>query len=583
MASAGPPELPEFGKVGQADTKPAQRDAVPPTGTRDSASAGPGTVVETIPVPAGAGPLAYVPGTNEILVGDGTTGNVTAYNASTYALVGNLTLDSTTNGPGSMAVDPALDELFATVYGIGVVAFNASPLGLNGSFNSSGDVPSNLAFDPEAGDLFMANGAMNNTTVVQAASHDVIAQVAVGLPGSSLLYDPLVDRVFETFGENYPIGVIDPVNDSLVATVPLNNSSSAWLYPAGMTLDSQNGYVYVACFESPTVLVLDAAAGEIVGDITVPEPPAYVGSPDVVYDSWNGYVYASERAQNYVAVINPANGSAFASIHVSAFPNGFAFDPANGTIFVEAGNYVNVIATARPPPPSLTGVSVTPVAADIDSGASDQFNATAACGGSTCPPTVAFTWSLSNGLGSLNATSGSSVTFLAGRDPGIDEVNVSASLNGSTGVTASANVTIRAGTPILALISVSISSVESVSAGGSVALSATPRCSGGSCPAGVEYGWSSNPVDGSFNPTTGATTMFTVGSVAGSLELTVEASWNGSTVSNSTSITVSAAPGTSAGVLGLPGSDGYYLIGGLAVAAVAGVAAFLMIRRRKLK
>lgn len=86
---------------------------------------------------------------------------------------------------------------------------------------------------------------------------------------------------------------------------------------------------------------------------------------------------------------------------------------------------------AASPGPTLSSVTVDPSSASLGVGASLAFTAIAVCT-STCPTGASYAWSLVNGVGRLNATSGPEVTFTAPMAPGTNTLYVNVSLAGLT-------------------------------------------------------------------------------------------------------------------------------------------------------
>jgi hypothetical protein len=100
------------------------------------------------------------------------------------------------------------------------------------------------------------------------------------------------------------------------------------------------------------------------------------------------------------------------------------------------------------PPTSLSSLLVQPGVADIEVGATQTFQAIAVCT-SACPAGVSYTWSLSNDLGFLNATTGGSVIFTARGSAGTDSLFVNATLNGVTRGSGPITITIAGPKPSL--------------------------------------------------------------------------------------------------------------------------------------
>ena len=75
-------------------------------------------------------------------------------------------------------------------------------------------------------------------------------------------------------------------------------------------------------------------------------------------------------------------------------------------------------------------------------------------------------------------------------------------------------------------------------------LTATPTCTGGTCPAGITYTWSVGPSSLGTITGTGASVTFTSGTAAGSGSVNVTASYGGANPVGTASVTVSTAPVT---------------------------------------
>ncbi|MDE1821879.1 MAG: hypothetical protein KGJ23_09945 [Euryarchaeota archaeon] len=215
-------------------------------------------------------------------------------------------------------------------------------------------------------------------------------------------------------------------------------------------------------------------------------------------------------------------------------PFGGTYDSANRYLYVPGGSCNCVYVLGWVPPPMLKSVSVSPPTASLATGASQTFTGSPSCAGSPCPPGTTYSWSTNRPLGSFNSTTGSVVRFTAGGTAGVIYLFLNATLKGVIVQSTPVQVTIFAG---LASVSVSPSSAA-LALGGSQSFTATTSCSGGACPSGTTYSWSTNGPLGYFNATTGSVVKFTAGTTAGTTYLFVNATLNGLTV-QSTAVPVS--------------------------------------------
>jgi hypothetical protein len=189
--------------------------------------------------------------------------------------------------------------------------------------------------------------------------------------------------------------------------------------------------------------------------------------------------------------------------------------------------------------PTLRSVSVSPLSISLPSGNKQVFTATPACSGGPCPSGTTYVWSLSNTVtGTLSSTSGSQVTFTAGTSAGTVNLFVVATLNGDSKTSSAVPITVTGSS--IAILSVTVSPASTnLSANGKQTFSATPQCSGGSCPSGVTYQWTvARSSMGTLNSANSATVVFTAGTTAGTVSLWVNATLNNKSVSGSAVIAI---------------------------------------------
>ena len=238
-------------------------------------------------------------------------------------------------------------------------------------------------------------------------------------------------------------------------------------------------------------------------------------------------------------------------------------------------SWVNLTISLTTSP--LSGLAVNPPTQSLLVQNAAGMVATPSCIGGACPSGITYSWSLSNKLATLNASTGNPVLVTAGSTPGSVVLFVNATLGGTT-KGASATLTIRS-TPVPPLTSVSVSMASgTVLVGKSLTLAAEPSCSSACPSSGIQYSWSlSTPSKGSLSATSGPATTFTAGSKTGTVVVTLAATLNGVTKWANATLTIQPKPSSS--FLGLPGYDGYLLIGAVVGAVLVAIA--LLARRNR--
>ena len=193
--------------------------------------------------------------------------------------------------------------------------------------------------------------------------------------------------------------------------------------------------------------------------------------------------------------------------------------------------------------PTITQVSIAPLNPTVQVNSTTSFTATPQCTGGACPSGVTYLWTLNNSKGNLTSSTGSSTTYTAAAAPGVVSLRVQASLSTSS-ATSYSNITIT-GVGQVQLKSVAIvPSLTSLATGSTTSISATPCCAGGACPStGIAYAWTVSNSLASVSPSTGASVTLTVANTAGTFVLSVKAVLSPTTVSNSTTVSVTAPGG----------------------------------------
>lgn len=110
--------------------------------------------------------------------------------------------------------------------------------------------------------------------------------------------------------------------------------------PAAVAYDSNQGEIFVASAESPTVTVLAAESLTVVATIAIQSD-----SEGLVYDSGTGQIFVSDTGTKNVSVISPVTNSVVATVPVGSDPWGMAYDGSSHQVFVanKGGNTVSVI------------------------------------------------------------------------------------------------------------------------------------------------------------------------------------------------------------------------------------------------
>jgi YVTN family beta-propeller protein len=221
-----------------------------------------------------------------------------------------------------------------------------------------------LAYDTARGEVFVANHASDNVSVINDTMNTVVATVPVPNGPSALAYDSATGEVFVTADNPDNVSVINDSTNAEVTTLAVGGT------PNGVAYDSGKREVFVAIDGPNTVSVISDMTDAVVASIEVGFEPT-----DVAYDSGKGEIFVTNSNSNSVSVISDTTNTVVANIPVRSYPEGAAYDSARGEVFVaDAGSStVSVISDTNNTIVSTITVGSPPSALAYDKGRGEVF------------------------------------------------------------------------------------------------------------------------------------------------------------------------------------------------------------------
>lgn len=479
------------------------------------------TVSATISVGTSPNGVTFNATSGEVYVTDSGSNNVTVINRTSF-----LTNIHVGAGPEGAAFDPDNGYIYITDSGSddvsvisGTSVIGTIPVGVS---------PEYVVFDPQNGNLYVVNTGASTISVISTASVGSLSTVVVtpksanvslngtqafsGIPTCTGI--PCASGVTYSWSLTKKLGTLNSTsgktvlftagakvgNLSLFVNATLNGTTRM-AGPIPITITPSNPTL-------ASVSVSPSSAALLVnGTQSFSASPTCTGGPCPA-----GATYAW-HLNNAIGSLNSTTGS---SVYFTA-----STSPGSGVLYLNA-SLNGVTKPASPVPITvsasgssfLTSVSTSPPSAVVSVNGTQAFTATPVCT-SACPGTVTYAWTLSNGLGSVSPMTGPSVNFSAGPSVGSVQLTVSATLNGVTKA-GSAGINITRPTPTLSSIAISPTDIT-IGIRNSTSLTASPECTGGTCPSGTVYSWSlQNTSLGNLNAGSGPEATFTAGNTAGS-------------------------------------------------------------------
>ncbi|WP_395362665.1 hypothetical protein ACHGLA_22150 [Streptomyces sp. YH02] len=334
--------------TGTAAAGPGATTAAPPAPLHEN--------LRTLTPPLGAALDAEVDPTADRLYvssSDGTAHRLTVYDTATGAPVGD---PAELPAPATVMALGAPGTLYLGLSTRIAVYDTASRTVTDHRLPVEGSV-SLLASDPGQGRLYAGNQAARSVTV-----HDTGTGTVVGTP-VVLPFQPAglaVDTTSHTGYATYVGGAVengsvvyrnvlnavDGTTGRLTGTVSLGATA---LGSMGVTVDPAGRTGYVANLAAGTVSVVDLAALEVTGSLTVDGNPKALA-----YDPGTTTLYAARTGASSVAVVDPETGTVKETITTGERPAALALDPAEHTLYTVAGGAVTQTARRAPTPPEPT-------------------------------------------------------------------------------------------------------------------------------------------------------------------------------------------------------------------------------------
>jgi YVTN family beta-propeller protein len=331
---------------------------------------------------AGPNGLAYDPVNGDFyipsIVGGamGTHGNLTVVNASTDAVVTNLSLSF---NPDAILYAPSTGHFYlgnqsgadlsvfdpATASISGRVALPDVPslltygathkriyVGIDGNVSVVNTLtnrvtttfpvtrqPDGFALDGRNGDLYISDYAGNKVSVVNTSSFAVVGSILLGALPYNMAYDTANGDLYVADLESSQLIVVNGSTDHVTGYIPLGAT------PYGIVYDPITRDIYVDNFYAGNVSVISGGTNTLVGYL-----PAGVNPWGIAYDGANHDLYVTNVGSNNITILSPALGVVVRSLNFTTPPGAIAYDPKSSTLFVgeyDVGNVSVLNATSN--------------------------------------------------------------------------------------------------------------------------------------------------------------------------------------------------------------------------------------------
>ncbi|MCI4364084.1 MAG: YncE family protein [Thermoplasmata archaeon] len=243
------------------------------------------------------------------------------------------------SAPEGIAVDAGNSEVYVANTASNNVSVIAAPSRQVVATVPVGPQPFGITYDAGKGEIFVATSP--NVSVISDATNRVVATVGIsdGLRGA--VYDPGTGEVYVASVGNNALNqahvyVISDSTNTVVATIQITGSQ---LYD--LAYDPATGRVLVANYYDSSLAVISDATHTVVGRVA-PIP----GVRGVTYDSGTKEILTANWGAQNLTRVSGANDTIVGSVGLGSNPRGVAYDSRGGMVFVtnEGSNNVSIIS-----------------------------------------------------------------------------------------------------------------------------------------------------------------------------------------------------------------------------------------------
>lgn len=195
-----------------------------------------------------------------------------------------------------------------------------------------GKAPRGICVNSNTQRAYVANFESDSVSVINTLTNSVMGAIAVGDGPDAICANPNTNKIFAANRWSDTVSVIDGATDRVAGSVEVGDS------PCAVDVIEATNKVYVTNNSDDTVSVIDTTSARVTNTIKLPSDSAPVG---IRADNETIRVYISCYNSNRISVIN-ASGLPGAWIETGTYPTGLDVDPRTNMVYVANAGSGNV-------------------------------------------------------------------------------------------------------------------------------------------------------------------------------------------------------------------------------------------------
>jgi YVTN family beta-propeller protein len=182
-----------------------------------------------------------------------------------------------------------------------------------------------IAFVPALGKGYTSNGRLNNITVFDLKTNEVLRQISAGTNPDAIMYDNFSKLIITCNGRSNDLSLIDPVTEKLVATIPVGGKPET-------AVSDQKGKIFVNIEDKNEIISVDLSQKKILSrwPLSPSEGPTGLAIDLKTYRLFSG-------CDKTLVVMDASSGSVINRVRIGNGCDGVAFDPTLGYAFASCG------------------------------------------------------------------------------------------------------------------------------------------------------------------------------------------------------------------------------------------------------
>lgn len=182
-----------------------------------------------------------------------------------------------------------------------------------------------IAFDDAHVKGYTSNGRLNNVTVFDLKTHEVLGQIATGQNPDAIMYEPFTKMIITCNGRSKNLSLIDPKDEKTIDSIDVGGKPET-------AVSDANGKLFVNIEDKNEIVEVDLKNRKVTNHWSL--APAE-GPTGLIYDKSTKRLFAG--CEKLLVVLNATNGSVVDKIPIGDGCDGVAFDSKKKIIFTSNG------------------------------------------------------------------------------------------------------------------------------------------------------------------------------------------------------------------------------------------------------